>query len=251
MILNALAKSDRPVHIVTTGSVRDVTAAFNRDPALFRQKVARIYVIAGNSSGGNLYWNPGLDPQAWIGLMNSDLPVYWAPCFGGPETLEDVAEGRLRVQTYQSYWVFRQADVFDALARPLQNYFLYALARLDPRSQDPIAYLDRAPDEELRKKFWPQKRNMWSVVAMFHLAGRELYRKDADWVLSKEPVRGYQRVPIYEFVPAKAAADNNLRSTFREDAAGPFRILKITDLTNYQTAMTVALRNLLTRQGRH
>ena len=83
LILRTLRESDQRVVIITVGSVRDVAAAFNREPALFEQKVDRIYVNAGNSGVGDFQWNPFLDPQAYLRLMQSNLPIYWAPSFDG------------------------------------------------------------------------------------------------------------------------------------------------------------------------
>lgn len=85
LILQVLKESKEQVCIVTVGSVRDIMAAFNREPELFREKVARIYPNMGNSSGGELFWNPRLDPQAYLRLTRSGLPIHWCPCFGGPE----------------------------------------------------------------------------------------------------------------------------------------------------------------------
>src|SRR5579859_4865194 len=57
-ILSILNASPSKVMIIATGSVRDVAAAFNRDPSLFRRRVERIYIADGNSAGGDLQWNP-------------------------------------------------------------------------------------------------------------------------------------------------------------------------------------------------
>jgi hypothetical protein len=50
-ILRVLRESSEKVRIITTGSVRDVAAAFNRDEVVFRSKVDRICVNDGNSGG--------------------------------------------------------------------------------------------------------------------------------------------------------------------------------------------------------
>lgn len=141
LILRTLEESPRPVFIITTGSLRDVAAALNRKPDLFRRKVARIYVNAGNSAGGDLHWNARLDPQAYIRVMTAGLPVWWAPCFGGLETLAQMAKGGLKVQQHQAYWRFKQGDLFTAISDPLVRFFLYGLSGTNPASQDPVAAL--------------------------------------------------------------------------------------------------------------
>jgi len=233
--------------IIATGSVRDVAAAFNRDPSLFREKVDRIYIADGNRAGGDLQWNPRLDPQAYIRLMHSDLPIYWAPGFGGPETLADVAAGKLGTREYQAYWKFRQSDLLEALPVPLQNYFLYALGNKNPKLEDPIAYLKRpSPEAPLRDQYWAQTRNMWSTVTLYDAAGRLLFRKADSWAVLHIPERGYELSNVYDFVPASVAVDRDLRTTLTVPGKpGAFRVLRIRDIPNYQPAMLDSLRRLL------
>ena len=246
LILKALRESTQPVYIITTGSVRDVMATFNREPQLFREKVARIYVNAGNSGGGDLYWNPSLDPQAYIQLMRAGLPVYWCPCFGGLETLEDLAAGRLPVQQYQTFWQFRQADIFGALSQPWQNFFLYALGQKIVSQVDPIAYLSRAPEPALRAEQWKQNRNMWSTASIIHASGRKLYRGKDSWAALREAKPGTTSSEVFDFIPAEVTIDVDLHVTEKfTDVTGSFRLFHILDLENYAKAMLTSLRRLL------
>ena len=82
--MQTLRASARPVCIATLGSVRDVVCAFNREPGLFRTNVAMVLAFIGEASDAKFQeYNVGLDPQAFVGLMRSGLPVYWVPCFDG------------------------------------------------------------------------------------------------------------------------------------------------------------------------
>ncbi len=166
LILRALESSPPPVYIITTVSLRDVAAAYNRQPELFRAKAARIYVNAGNSAGGGLHWNPRLDPQAYIRVMTAGLPVFWAPCFGGLETLAQIGKERLKVQQHQTYWQFRQGDLFDALPAPLLRFFLYGLGHHIPALDDPVAALSQAALDGEKSKFAGERRNMWSTATI-------------------------------------------------------------------------------------
>ena len=56
------------------GSLRDEAAVYNREPELFYEEVAHTYLDDG-SGGGSLQRNPELDPEAYLGLMRSDLPI--------------------------------------------------------------------------------------------------------------------------------------------------------------------------------
>jgi inosine-uridine nucleoside N-ribohydrolase len=117
VILRVLRESSLPVTIITTGSLRDVAAAFNRDEALFRSKVARLYVNDGNAAGGTLHWNPRLDPQAYLRLMRSDLPIFWPPASRAvnrcriwqPAKLEHVSIRRFGASANRSYSMFFRA----------------------------------------------------------------------------------------------------------------------------------------------
>jgi len=157
LILRQLREAATSVTIFTTGSLRDVAAAYNRDTDLFRRKVARLYINAGHSDGGKEH-NVNLDPHAYFRILTSKLPVYWVPCFG--------SDG------YLSLWTFRQGDALDSAPLALQNYFVYALTKASPKERDPLKALTEPIPAEARKKIWDQKRNMWCTAALLHAAGR-------------------------------------------------------------------------------
>src|ERR1700722_12315211 len=246
MILQVLRESPQKVRMITTGSVRDVAAAFNRDPALFHSKVDRIYVNDGNSGGGDLQWNPRLDPQAYLRLMRSDLPIYWAPGFGGKETLAVLAARKLPILPYQAYWIFRQDELFGSLPDPLKNYLFYALAHEDPAVHDPIAWLASVPDSSLEKKLGIEYRNMWSTVTLLDAAGRRPYRRGASWVAAASPSADDVSAQIYEFTSARIRVDADLHGFIEgHDARSPIRVFHILDTDQYQPAMLSILRRLL------
>jgi len=157
LICKALQEAERPVTVFVTGSLRDVAAAYNRKPDLFKAKVARVYVNAGHSSGGR-EWNVGLDPHAFVRILRSGLPIYWVPCFGDAG--------------YASLWKFKHADVLADAPPAVQNFFIYALTKADPNRQDPIAALDAAPPQEVVDTLWAKERNMWCTGAFLHAASR-------------------------------------------------------------------------------
>jgi len=83
LILSVLRDAKDKVVLHTTGSCRDVAAAFNREPELLRQKVKAIYMEAGNGPDGNQNeYNVSISPLAYARLLESGLPIYWCPCFG-------------------------------------------------------------------------------------------------------------------------------------------------------------------------
>lgn len=246
LILATLRDASEKVTIVMTGSARDAVAAFNRDEALFRRKVARIYFNDGNSGGRELQWNPELDPQAYVRLMTAELPVYWCPAFAGGATPEALIAGELQTLQHQAYWKFVQREVYGGLAKPLQNFFLYALGHESPQTEDPLAYLQREPESGLRERAWDEARNMWSTASLYHAARRELYRRGDSWAALSEPRPGFELAPQYEFVPASVTVDRDLRTSLTVGRSnGQFRVLRLVDLQNYERAMTSSLKTLL------
>lgn len=246
LILKVLRESQERVTFTITGSARDVAAAYNREPELFRAKAARLYVNAGNSAGGDFQWNPLIDPQAYIRLMTSDLPVYWCPSFGRGATYKQLSADTLGTEQFQAYWKFRQSAIFSALPAPFQNYFLYALGRKDPAMVDPIAYLRRTPENELLEHQWREMRNMWSTVSIYHAAGLELCCKADEWAALPGASQGFQRAKTYDFVPTEVKIDRDLRARLSfSGGARLFKVFHLLDKKHYQAAMQSSLRRLL------
>jgi len=157
LILKALRESERPVTVFTTGSLRDVAAAFNRDEMLFRDKVHRVYVNAGHS-GGKREWNVDMDPRAYVRLLRSGLPIYWVPCFGE--------------KGYASFWKFKQGDVLTVSPKAVQNFFLYALTKADPAQRDPVKALAEEVPPGVFQELCQQERHMWCTGAFLDAARR-------------------------------------------------------------------------------
>ena len=162
LILKVLSESDRPIVIFTTGSLRDVAAAFLREPHLLRKKVSRLYVNIGDALGGQEY-NVNLDPVAYRVVMKSGLPLYWCPCFSGGLWK--------REQGLATYWRFRQGEVLQYVPVPLQNFFLYALRK---ETSPPLDYLLLRHKEEQYRWLYQLDRNMWCTAPFLHAAGRSV-----------------------------------------------------------------------------
>jgi len=158
LILETLSVSDGPVTVFTTGSLRDLAAAFNREPQLLMEKIKRIYINAGHSSGGKEY-NVGIDVCSYVCVLNSGLPVYLVPCFGNGG--------------YQSLWTFRQGDILESASARVRNFFRYALLKVDPQAVDPIRGLDTHLRDTTEMGIGEMERRMWCTAAFLHAAGRD------------------------------------------------------------------------------
>lgn len=246
LIHRALREASSEVFMIVVGSARDTAAAFNRDEKLFREKVARVYLNIGNLPGGDLEWNAALDPQAYLRLMESNLPIYWCPCLGAEGSYELMGAGKLRIQQHQTYWMFRQSELLDALPAPLQNYFLYATGAKDSSSEDPADYLRRTPDKPLKERDGAKVREMFSTASIIHAAGRQLCRQGDSWQALASPTAECRPWPVFDFVPATVNIDRDLRTPVQiSETDGRFRIFHLRDLENYEAAMRTSLRQLL------
>lgn len=171
LILATLRESREPVTIFTTGSLRDVAAAFNREPELLRAKVQALYFNAGNGPGGvQNEWNVKLDPDAYLRIFASGLPLYWCPCFG--------RDG------YQTYFVADQRTVVSACRPAVQNFFVYCLTK---SQQEPLEFLS-----SVGHALPEGPRNMWCTGPLYHAAGRRIYERGADDFVALSPARARQ-----------------------------------------------------------
>lgn len=156
-IVRAIRESPTPITLFITGSLRDVCAAYYREPELFQKKVGRFYINAGHSSGKS-EWNVDLEKNAYFRMLRAHLPIYWMPCFG---------DGG-----YQTFWKFRQGEVLEKASLPVQNFFVYALMKSNPKELDPIQALEKPIEDSIKEKLWAMERNMWCTAGFLHAVGR-------------------------------------------------------------------------------
>jgi len=176
LILSTLEQSKEQVVMFLVGSCRDFAVAFNRNPDLLREKVKSVYINAGNKTKEiQTEWNVKLDPNAYVALITSGLPIYWCPCFGDEYKLcspEDVSAGKA-FGTH--FFVANQAELLASAHAVVKNYFDYALSQ---SKEEPLSFLDREPQP------LPESgRSMWCTGPFLHAAGREIYRtQDRRWI---------------------------------------------------------------------
>lgn len=176
LILDTLESSPKPVALVTVGSVRDVVAAFHREPALCRRQIRRVLCFIGEASkAGFREHNVGLDPQAFIGLMRSGLPVYWVPCFDG---------GPWQNRGSASFWQASHAELLASAPPGLVQFFLYAIEK---KTTDPLAFLAEPVDAASRARLFGMQRNLWCTAVFVTLA---------DQGVAFDPEKGAQFVDL-------------------------------------------------------
>lgn len=244
-ILDTLRVATNPVAIATVGSVRDVVAAFNREPELLRAKVGKLMVFIGEASKAEFReWNVGLDPQAFIGLMRSGLRLYWVPCFDG---------GEWQNAGHASFWRATQGDLLRDASPQLVQYFIYALEK---ETTAPLRFLAEPVDPTRRANLFATPRNLWCTAILASLAGRELTREGERFV-SRPPTMGSLADPtlhneLFGFQAVTVRVDDE--ATVRYGPGPDARRLRrfvIYDRTNYARGMTEATAGLLATLGKH
>ena len=220
LLLKTLRESAKPVTVITAGSLRDVCAAWNREPELLKQKIKRLYINIGTAERGGTEWNVMLDPNAYIGILRSGLPVYLCCCMPMRKNSNSV---------YSTWWHFRQGDVLETAPRGLQNFFIYALQRPSPQELEPLEALkkDLRPWHRL---VWQMDRNMWCTASFLHASGRVTVKNET----------------LFTFVPARVEVDETGKTNISLDGSNAnVQLFKITQAEKYEPAMRGCLRELL------
>ncbi len=220
LLLQTLRDSREKVAIIFVGSARDAVAAFNREPALFRRKVRSLHGFIGEASDPKfIEYNVGLDPQAFVGLMRSDLPVFWLPCFDG---------GLWNNHGHASYWKVRHGQVLANAPEPLQRYFLYMLRNA---TNDALACLSQPIATEDRTWLMDGERNLWCAAWLGLAVGRKVQHAGHD---------------VAGFAPVKVCVNESGIVSYGQ-VPGAHRVMRfaITDPNNFAAAATAATAQLL------
>lgn len=243
-ILDTLRRATNPVTIITVGSVRDVVAAFNREPELLRRKVGRVMAFIGEASKADFReWNVDLDLHAYVGLMRSGLPIYWVPCWDG---------GGWQNAGHASFWQAKHSDLLRDASPQLLQFFIYALAK---ETADPLGFLTWPVDAARREQLLAGTRNLWCTAVFSALAGRDLVREGEHYIARSPPP---DRTPdaslrneLFEFEPVdlRITDDAVVKYGSAPDAR---RIMRFTvrDQANYARGMTEVTAGLLISLGK-
>ncbi len=231
-LLNTLRNSSEPVVVNIIGTATDVAIALKKDPELFKKKCRGIYLNAGSAylaEDKRVEYNVSLNPSAYAAIFDAPCPVYWLPCF---------SREIMRFGEYGTYYKFLQGDVLPYLPKKLQNFFLFMLDRKSGNNW--FSYLNGEPEEELLSKQGKLMRNMWCTAGFLHAAGKKVTPEGEIVDLSSD------KKAVCSFIPVGVTCDDLGLTTWQPDQRSTGRfIFHIEDLSGYQPAMTIALKNLL------
>ncbi|MFC1563555.1 nucleoside hydrolase [candidate division KSB1 bacterium] len=237
MILEILEKAEKPVTVITVGSVRDVAAAYNRNPELLKNKIDKIMIFIGEAKAGFNEYNVRLDENAFVRIMNSGLPVYWVPCFD---------KGAEKGERYASYWTATHEELLRSASDPVINFFTYALLHKDEENYTGCLYNEVDPGE--KEQIMAQERNLWCTAVFTYAAGRKFVLRNEEWIAVPENgIRAGDIVDqIFTFSPVLIFAQDKgevlYEETGRSHVINRFRVLR-RDI--YYQSMTSVTRNLI------
>ncbi len=198
---------DRSMIFTIVGSLRDVAAAYNRNPGLFHAKTRRIMANIGDSRGeiGPKDWNTALDVAAWRRIMTSGLPIDWFPC--------NPSKGRGAPNGHTTWWGFPQDEFLAGCPAEIREFF----------DTEGISSTDTT---------W---RHMWSTASLWETARLEAPDSIA-------PAASYEMKPAQIRI-----ADDGTAIWSLCDAGQPshFRIFTQTDVEAYQPEMRRFLAHCL------
>jgi hypothetical protein len=244
LIVQTVRASARPVCIATLGSVRDVVCAFNREPRLFGTNVAMVLAFIGEASDPKLQeYNVGLDPQAFVGLMRSGLPVYWVPCFDG---------GLWQNRGHASFWRASHRALLERAIPEVIQYFIYALEK---ETSEPLAFLSRPVEPERQARLFAGTRNLWCAAVLGVMSGREVVFDGSKWtsvlpqsdraaaVAGRKPLFGFSEVEVW-------VSDTGVVSFGNGPGSHKLRRFEVRDPAHYEPGMVQATAALLSTLGR-
>jgi len=240
MLLDILRRSPRPVAITVVGSCQDVAIAGKKEPRLFSEKCAGIYLNAGCGSpnpelqklGDEVEWNVHLNRGAYATVFELPCPVYWLPCFNTFANTAITGE-------YGANWSFQQKEVLSHLSTRAQVYFAYVLNKESGINW--LSYLLDSQNKSVVEKYYEEIRGMYSTASFVHAAGKTVTREGEMVSLDEAGDRA-----VYEFIPIEVRCDENGITAWQK-AKGPTdrHLFHIRDMDKYPRAMANALRSTL------
>ena len=236
-ICEQLRASPRPAALMCVGSAADIVVAALREPGLFKEKCAGVYLNSGSAHDnpakpGELEFNVRLDPVAYAAMFDLPCPLYWYPCWNTVELRESGTDGSF-------YWL-QHREALSGLSSGAANYFNHMFEK----SSDPkwLRSMEASPtDTEAWKKMLDGRRGMWSTASQLTAAGLSV-TKDGGIV----PAAAAGGEAVFEMTPAEVACADDGRLTWKRVEAPNGRwMLRVTDAARYPAAMTKAVATLL------
>jgi hypothetical protein len=250
LLIRTLRESSVPVTIVSFGSLRVLAAAYNREPALLRDKVAQVHVSAGTATENFEYgsskshneipggeWNVALDPLAFIRIMRSGLPIILYPCA--------TKDGAFELGRNNTYWKLLDLQFVSQVNPKLQRYLSFAFGR--SQRADFLRAMDVGPDDPVAATAFQKEHHVWETAIWLAVSSRRLVRRaDQSYVIVPDAsVSPSDTMVKMELRPCfiQVRDDGRLAITFTDKETN-FRVFEREDPELTQSAFREALPEL-------
>jgi len=240
MLLKTLKESDDPVDIAVFGSLRSLAVAYNRNPKLLHEKVRMIHISAGSSSPDYVEWNVLLDPNAFVRVLRSELPLTLYPCLAG--------KGKFAPSQFCTYWSLNDLSFINNMDKGLQQYLCYAFNKT--LRHDFLRAMDEEPDKAKLQNFCGRQHNVWETAIWIEMTNRKLVeRSDGSFrILSKNEVDPTDKIFKTDILPCKFTVHDTGAFEFmlcQEEKTNKY-IYRIDDPYGQEKALNEALGALYT-----
>lgn len=233
-ILKTLEESDSPVDISVFGSLRSLAVAYNRNPQLLLDKVRMVHVSAGSPTPDYLEWNVLLDPNAFVAVMRSKLPLILYPCMIGKAA---------KTSEFCTFWSLDNLSFIKKMDKRLQQYLCYAFNKT--LRHDFLRAMDEEPDQAAIDSVCARQHNVWETAVWMEMTGRKLAkRKDGRFrLLPACELTASDDIFISEALPCKFKVQDSGTCQYvfcPPDETNKF-IYRINDPTGQEAALNEAL----------
>lgn len=202
LFLQILREVPEKIEIMITGSGRIMAVAYNREPELVKEKVSKIYLIAGTAApdyktgkdeGANMIpggeWNVALDVFAFTRLLRSELPIAIFPCAG--------IDGGFVKDKNNTYFAMQDMGFVNEMNDQLRRYIDYAFTM---RLQHDFL---RAMDNDTPYTFEPGK-----YLSPFHFWEPPVWIIAARRVIAKRENGSYRIIPKHQILKSDRIISN-------------------------------------------
>jgi hypothetical protein len=234
LMLETLRAARERVQIVSFGSARTLAAAYNREPALLRDKVERIHLSAGSTSLEFMEWNVLLDRHAIVRLLRSELPIAIYPC--------GTKNGAFAYDEHNTFWKLPDLQFIRQLDPSLRRYLVYAFERSS--RTDFLHVLDGDWPAEAVDRTCGRAHAVWETAVWIEASGRRLVRNAAGVhrIVAPGEVGSGDRVLTNELLPCTVTVRDDGAFTFaRTERESNFSIYHRGDWRENEAALREAL----------
>ena len=167
LLLQTLENSEQKVHLLSFGSARSLAVAFNRNPDLLREKVARIHLCAGTTTPTYPEWNVVMDPIAMTRIVGAGLPLSLYPCA--------TEESCYAYDNHNTFYWLNSLGWIEGMHPRLRRYLTYALGR--SARPDYLRALEEDAPDEVTTPIYRRRHAVWETAIWVEVSGRHLVRR--------------------------------------------------------------------------